>query len=590
MLKAGYISRIAGPFIVSKGMSGAHMNELVKVGEEGILGEIIQLEGETAAIQAYEETVGLKPGEEVIRIGKPLSVELGPGLVSQIFDGIQRPLIQLQQLFGPNIERGTFLPALDKERKWDFNPKIKKNEKITGGDILGVVTETSLIEHKVLVPPGVSGVLEDIVDEGAYSVTDAIAKVRARNEYIDLYMMHEWPVRNARPYRTSLAPTVPLITGQRIIDLFFPIAKGGVAALAGGFGTGKTVLVQTLMQWIDADIVILAGCGERGNEMVDLLERFPKLLDYKSGKPLIERTIIVANTSNMPIAAREASIYTTITIAEYYRDMGYSVLMLADSTSRWAEALREISGRLEEMPGEEGFPAYLASRLAGFYSRAGMVKCLGHNGEGSVSVIGVVSPPGGDFSEPVTRNTLRLTKIFWALDAALAHRRHYPAINWSISYSEYIRVIEKWFIDSSPDWPELRNKAVSLLQEEEKLREVVSLVGTEILGDEQRSIFEMAKMLKEYFLLQSASNPIDMFCPVTKTRDMLHLIIRFYDKAKLAMSQGIQLSQILSLEVVNDITRMKNVPSTVFDDACSRIDKKITEQFDQLMEKEEYVA
>jgi len=584
--KAGSIYRVAGPFILAKGMAGSRMYELVRVGDEGVMGEIIRLEGDTAAIQAYEETTGLRPGEEVRGTGKPLSVELGPGLIRQIFDGIQRPLLGIKELMGPHILRGASLPALDRERRWHFQPTAKKRERVVGGDTLGIVQETLMIEHRILVPPLINGVLEDIAPEGDYTVTEPIAEVRSGDEVEKLYLMHVWPVRKARPYKRALTSDTPLLTGQRIIDAFFPLVKGGIAALAGGFGTGKTVLIQTLMQWADADVVILAGCGERGNEMAEIVERFPRLRDFRSGQPLIDRTVIVANTSNMPIAAREASIYTAITIAEYYRDMGYDALMMADSTSRWAEALREISGRLEEMPGEEGFPAYLASRLAEFYARAGCVVGLGHEErQGSVTVVGAVSPPGGDFSEPVTRNTLSLSKVFWALDYALAHRRHYPAINWSLSYSEYVYVLEEWYTKLSSDWPDLREEAMSLLQEEENLREVVSLVGAEILGDEQRCIFEAAKMLKEYFLLQSAANPIDMFCPIEKTHQMLHLILRFYEKAKLAVRKGVPLSQVLALGVKEEMARMKNIAPSAFEEARSRIDREITEQFEQLIEQ-----
>ncbi|UCD26158.1 MAG: V-type ATP synthase subunit A, partial [Candidatus Bathyarchaeota archaeon] len=475
MSRGGTIFRVAGPFLLAKGMAGSRMYELVRVGEAGVIGEIIRLEGETAAIQAYEETAGMKPGEKVVGTGKPLSVELGPGLIGQIYDGIQRPLPVIENLIGPRIRRGVIPPALDRKKKWCFRPKVKKGARVVGGDAIGIVEETSLVKHIILVPPWVSGIVENIVSEGKYTVADSLAEVRTEGASEKLQLMHTWPVRRPRLYKRVLPSDVPLLTGQRIIDAYFPLAKGGTATIPGGFGTGKTVMLQTLAQWSDADIVILVGCGERGNEMADAVERFPDLKDFRSGQPLMNRTIIVANTSDMPIAAREASIHTAATLAEYYRDMGYDVALMADSTSRWAEALREVSGRLEEMPGEEGYPAYLASRLAEFYARAGRVKTMGSEERyGSITAIGAVSPPGGDFSEPVTGGTLRLTRVFWALDFALAHRRHFPAINWFMSYSEYMHPLEGWYENVGSDWPRLREEAMSLLKEEEELREIVS--------------------------------------------------------------------------------------------------------------------
>jgi V/A-type H+-transporting ATPase subunit A len=585
--KAGTVFRVAGPFIIAKGMTGSRMYELVTIGEAGVIGEIIRLEGETAAIQAYEETVGIKPREKVVGTGKPLSVELGPGLIGQIYDGIQRPLPTLQDLVGTNIKRGIIPPALDRKKKWHFQPTVSKGAQISGGDILGTVKETPLIEHKILAPPWISeGKIESIVHEDEYTVTDPIGKAETKDRIENLFLMHTWPVRKARPYKSMMPPDVPLLTGQRIIDAFFPIAKGGTATIPGGFGTGKTVMLQTLAQWADAEIVILVGCGERGNEMADVIERFPKLKDYRSGQPLMNRTIVVANTSDMPIAAREASIYTAASLAEYYRDMAYNVALMADSTSRWAEALREISGRLEEMPGEEGYPAYLGSRLAEFYSRAGRTRILGKEEKhGSVTAIGAVSPPGGDFSEPVTGGTLRITKVFWALDFALAHRRHFPAINWFMSYSEYLQSLEPWYENVGQDWVRLREEAMSLLKEEEELREIASLVGAEILGDKQRCVFEVAKMLKEYFLLQSAIHPVDMNCPIKKTYHLLRLILKFYEKAKLAIDSEIPLVRVLSLSVKEDLARMKIIRSEEFDEACSRVDAKMNEQFD-LIQKE----
>ena len=565
------------------------MYELVRVGEAGVIGEIIRLEGETAAIQAYEETTGIKPGEKVEGTGKPLSAELGPGLIGQIYDGIQRPLPVIQELVGPRIRRGVTPPALDRKKKWRFQPKVKKGASVLSGDIIGVVQETPLVQHRVLVPPTRAltikgGIVEDIVPEGEYTVTDPIAEIRTGDGLEKLYLMHTWPVRQPRPYKMTLPTDVSLLTGQRIIDAFFPIAKGGTATIPGGFGTGKTVMLETLAQWADADIVILVGCGERGNEMADVTERFPQLKDFRSGKPLMNRMSIVANTSDMPIAAREASIYTAITLAEYYRDMGYDVAVMADSTSRWAEALREISGRLEEMPGEEGYPAYLASRLAEFYARAGRVKTIGSEERyGSITAIGAVSPPGGDFSEPVTEDTLRLTRVFWALDFSLAHRRHFPAINWFMSYSEYMHVLESWYEKVGPDWARLREEAMSLLKKEEELREVVSLVGAEILGDKQRCVFEATKMVKEYFLLQNAFHPVDMYCSIKKTYEMLRLILKFYEKAKQAVELGVPLVKVLSLSVREDLARMKIIRPEEFDKASLEIDKKINEQFSQLV-------
>jgi len=584
--KAGTIFRVAGPFFLAKGMAGSRMYELVKVGEAGVIGEIIRLEGETAAIQAYEESSGIKLGEKVLGTGKPLSVELGPGLIGQIFDGIQRPLPAIQELIGFRIQRGVAPPSLDRSKKWHFQPKMKLGDRVINGDAIGMVKETPLVDHRILVPPWINGIIEHIVSEGDYKVTDPIAEVKTDYDSEQLYLMHNWPVRQPRPYDRTLPTNVPLLTGQRIIDAFFPLAKGGTATIPGGFGTGKTVMLQMLAQWADADIVILVGCGERGNEMADVVERFPTLEDFRSGEPLMKRTVIVANTSDMPIAAREASIYSGMTLAEYYRDMGYDVAVMADSTSRWAEALREISGRLEEMPGEEGYPAYLATRLAEFYARAGRVKTMSSEERyGSITAIGAVSPPGGDFSEPVTGNTLRLTRVFWALDFALAHRRHFPAINWFVSYSEYTQALEWWYENVGPHWSRLRDESMSLLKEEEELREVVSLVGAEILGDKQRNLFEAAKMLKEYFLLQSAFHPIDMYCPIKKNYQMLHLILKFYERAKLALDLEVTLDQVLSLSVREDLARMKIIRPDEFDKASQEIDEKINEQFDQLVKK-----
>ena len=579
----GTIHRIAGPFVIAKGMLGSRMFELVKVGEAGIIGEIIRLEGKTAAIQAYEETTGIKTGEEVVGTGKPLSVELGPGLIKQIYDGIQRPLPVIQNMTGPRIERGIIPPALDRKKKWCFTPTEKKGTRVIGGDIIGKIQETPLVEHRILVPPTVRGKIEEIASEGEYTVIDTVAKIRTGKDLEKLTLMQSWPVRLARPSKVTLPSEIPLLTGQRIIDAFFPLSKGGTTVISGGFGTGKTVLSQSLARCADADILILVGCGERGNEMADVIEKFPKLIDFRSEQPLVNRTIIIANTSDMPIAGREASIYSALTLAEYYRDMGYDTALMADSTSRWAEALREVSGRLEEMPGEEGYPAYLASRLAEFYARAGRVQTLGTEERyGSVTVVGAVSPPGGDFSEPVTEKTVRLTRVFWALDFSLAHRRHFPAINWFMSYSEYLQPLQQWYEKVGPEWRELREQAMTLLKEEEKLREVVSLVGAEILGDKQRVVFEAVKMLKEYFLLQSAFHPVDLYCPIRKTYLMLRLILKFYEKAREAVNSGVPLTNVLSLGVRQDLARMKIIKSEEFEEVSAQINEKIEKEFLQI--------
>ena len=583
VLSQGTIHRIAGPFIMAKNMPNSFMYELVRVGDAGIIGEIIRLEGNNAAIQAYEETIGIRTGEKVQGTGKPLSVELGPGLIKQVYDGIQRPLPVIQDLIGSRIERGLIPPALDRKKKWQFVPILKEGDQVLGGDILGNVAETSLVDHRILVPPKIQGTIKSVVHEGDYTVTEPIAEIKTEENTEKIFLMQSWPIRHARPSKSILSSELPLLTGQRIIDAFFPLSKGGTAVISGGFGTGKTVLSQSLARCADADILILVGCGERGNEMADVIEKFPQLNDFKSGEPLINKTILIANTSDMPIAGREASVYSALTLAEYYRDMGYDVAVMADSTSRWAEALREISGRLEEMPGEEGYPAYLASRLAEFYARAGRVLTIGSKERyGSVSVVGAVSPPGGDFSEPVTEKTIRLTRVFWALDFSLAHRRHFPAINWFMSYSEYLNSLQQWYETIGSNWKELREKAMNLLKEEEKLREVVSLVGEEMLGDKQRAVFEAVKMLKEYFLLQSAYHPVDLYCPMEKTYKMLELILKFYEKSIQAVNSGIPLSDILSLEVRQDLARMKIIKTDEFNDASLKINEKIDKNFDLL--------
>lgn len=515
----GKIIRISGPVIEADGMRGAKMYDVVRVGEENLIGEIIRLNEDNAIIQVYEDTVGLKPGEKVISTGMPLSVELGPGLLTNIYDGIQRPLPDIEKTTGEFIARGVEVPALDRKKKWLFKPKMRPGDVVNGCDVIGEVKETSIITHRIIVPPDIKGKLLSIEKEGNYTVEDDIAIVSTDKGDIKLQMMQKWPVRKPRPVVKKYDPSQPLITGQRVIDTFFPVAKGGTAAIPGGFGTGKTVMLHQLAKWSDAKVIVYVGCGERGNEMTDVLREFPELEDPSSGEPLMNRTVLIANTSNMPVAARDASVYTGITIAEYYRDMGYDVALMADSTSRLAEAMREISGRLEEMPGEEGYPAYLASRLAEFYERAGRVKLLGSKDkEGSVSVMGAVSPPGGDFSEPVAQNTLRIVKVFWALDSDLADRRHFPSINWLKSYSLYLDEIQTWWNkEIAPDWLKLRNRAMALLQKESELQEIVKLVGPDALPPRERALLESARMIREDFLQQSAFHEVDTYCSSKKT-------------------------------------------------------------------------
>ena len=584
MYKPGIIERIAGPVVVARDMLGAQMYELVKVAEAGLIGEVIRVEGDRATVQVYEETVGIKPGEHVERTGKPLSVELGPGMINQIYDGIQRPLPTLREIAGTFIERGVTSPALDRKKTWAFVPKVKAGQKIIGGDILGEVRETVLVTQRILVPPDVAGNIKTIAKESDYKVTDDVAEVETQNGVVKLQLMHMWPVRKARPIKSKLASVVPLVTGQRIMDFLFPIAKGGTAAIPGGFGTGKTVMQQQLAKWADAEIIVYVGCGERGNEMTEVLETFPELKDPRSGQPLMARTILVANTSNMPIAAREASVYTGITMAEYFRDMGYDVALMADSTSRWAEALREISGRLEEMPGEEGYPAYLASKLAEFYERAGRVEVLGSESRaGSISAVGAVSPSGGDFSEPVTQNTLRITKVFWALSKSLAERRHFPAIDWLTSYSLYLDSVEEWYrTKTKQPWKDLRRDAMSLLQRDEELREIVMLVGPDALSESQRATLEAARMIKEDFLMQSAQHPIDSYCSPEKTTEMIRLILKFHERMTKAVEQGVSLQRILDIPVRHDIARCKIEPSEGFGEVAKGIEQRLEDQFRQL--------
>ncbi|AAM02230.1 ATP synthase subunit A [Methanopyrus kandleri] len=584
----GEIVKIAGPVVEAVGCEGAKMYEVFRVGDEGLIGEVINIESDRATIQVYEETTGLQPGEPVKGTGELLSVELGPGLLTQIFDGIQRPLPEIRKEVGDFVERGILVSALDRKKKWEFTPKVKEGEKVEEGDVLGTVPETEFIEHKIMVPPGVSGEVIEIAADGEYTVEDTIAVIEdEEGEEHEVTMMQEWPVRKPRPYKRKLDPEEPLITGQRVIDTFFPVAKGGTAAIPGPFGSGKTVTQQQLAKWADAQVVVYIGCGERGNEMTEVLEDFPELEDPRTGRPLMERTILVANTSNMPVAAREACIYTGITMAEYYRDMGYDVALMADSTSRWAEALREISGRLEEMPGEEGYPAYLASRLAEFYERAGRVVCLGSDDRvGSVTVVGAVSPPGGDFSEPVTQNTLRIVKVFWALDSKLADRRHFPAINWLQSYSLYLDDVEKWWHEEiGGDWRELRDEAMEILQRESELEEIVQLVGPDALPESERLILEVARMIREDFLQQNAFHEVDTYCPPEKQYEMLKTILHFKERAEEAVDKGVPVDEILKLDVIDDIARMKVIPNEEAKEKIQEIRKKIDEQFEELIEE-----
>ena len=583
--KIGKITRISGPVIEADGMRGAKMYDVVRVGEENLIGEIIRLNKDNAVIQVYEDTVGLKPGEKVLTTGMPLSVELGPGLLTNIYDGIQRPLPAIMNKTGDFISRGVEANAIDRKKKWHFKPTARPGDKIKGCDVIGEVKETSIITHKIIIPPDLKGKLLSIKKEGDYTVEDDIAVVSTDKSDIKLQMLQKWPVRKPRPVAKKYDPTLPLITGQRIIDTFFPVAKGGTAAIPGGFGTGKTVMLHQLAKWSDAQVVIYVGCGERGNEMTDVLREFPLLEDPKSGEPLMNRTVLIANTSNMPVAARDASVYTGITIAEYYRDMGYDVALMADSTSRLAEAMREISGRLEEMPGEEGYPAYLASRLAEFYERSGRVKLLGSkNKEGSVSVMGAVSPPGGDFSEPVAQNTLRIVKVFWALDADLADRRHFPSINWLKSYSLHLDEVGTWWNkETGENWLKIRNKAMILLQKESELQEIVRLVGPDALPPRERALLESARMIREDFLQQSAFHEVDTYCPSKKQYEMLRLMLKFSDKIQDAVSKHVLIDDIISMKARENLARMKTVTNKDFEKRFLEMEKDLDEEIDILI-------
>jgi len=578
-MSAGRIVKVSGPLVVAEGMRDARMYDVVRVGHPKLIGEIIELRGDRASIQVYEETAGLGPGEPVVSTGQPLSVELGPGLIGSIYDGIQRPLDKIMEQTGAFIARGIEIPGLDHEKKWPFEPVVKVGDRVSGGDIIGTVRETTIVIHKIMIPPGISGVIEEIA-AGERTVDDVVARVRDGDRLHEIRMHQRWPVRMGRPYREKLAPEEPLITGQRVIDMFFPIAKGGTACVPGPFGSGKTVVQHQLAKWADADIIVYVGCGERGNEMTDVLMEFPELKDPKTGEPLMDRTVLIANTSNMPVAAREASIYTGITIAEYFRDMGYRVALMADSTSRWAEALREISGRLEEMPGEEGYPAYLGSRAAEFYERAGRVVCLGGaDREGSLTAIGAVSPAGGDMSDPVVQATLRLVKVFWGLDDRLAGRRHYPAINWLLSYSQYASRLDEYFRKNvGEEWPTLRTEAMALLQKEAELEEIVRLVGIDALSREDRLALETAKSIREDFLQQNAFDDRDTYTSQNKQYRLLRLILHFHRQAARAIQAGASLDKILSLPVREEIARAKLIPEdnlAAFDQIMANIEKGV---------------
>ena len=575
----GKIVKVAGPLIVAENMGDSKMYDVVRVSEKKLIGEIIELRGDKASIQVYEETSGLGPGENVYSTGMPLSVELAPGLIEGIFDGIQRPLNKLKEVAGDRIQRGVNVPALDHEKLWAFVPKVKEGGMVVAGDILGVVQENVVTEHRIMVPYGIEGKVVDI-KIGEFNIDQTIATIETKNGKKDVCMLQKWPVRKGRPYYEKLSPVMPLITGQRVVDTLFPIAKGGVAAVPGPFGSGKTVVQHQLAKWADADIIVYIGCGERGNEMTDVLNEFPELVDPRSGQPLMKRTVLIANTSDMPVAAREASIYTGITIAEYFRDMGYSVAIMADSTSRWAEALREMSGRLEEMPGEEGYPAYLSSRLAEFYERAGLVKVLGKaNKEGSITAIGAVSPPGGDLSEPVSQSTLRIVKVFWGLSAQLAYKRHFPAIDWLTSYSLYSDRLGDWYTENvDEEWTALRAETMKILQEEASLDEIVRLVGMDALSPADRLTMETAKSIREDYLHQNAFHEVDTYASLKKQFKMLKLIIENDKLCRNALSKGVELEDLMLLPIKEKIGRSKYIEEkdlASFDDLFKEMKQEI---------------
>jgi len=573
----GVIYRISGPVVTAVGIS-PRMYEVVRVGDEGLMGEVIELHGDQSVIQVYEETSGIKPGEPVIRTGQTLSVQLGPGLLTQIYDGIQRPLPKLEETMGVFITRGVDADGLDLERKWEFNAVAKKGDEVSSGQVIGKVQETETIEHRVMVPPNVSGKVKSI-KSGTFNITEPVCVL---DDGTEIAMMQEWPVRHPRPFVQKYAPDVPLITGQRILDFLFPLAKGGTAGIPGPFGSGKTVTQQQLAKWSDAQIVVYIGCGERGNEMTEVLDEFPHLIDPNTNKPLMNRTVMIANTSNMPVAAREASVYTGITIAEYFRDMGYNVALMADSTSRWAEAMREISSRLEEMPGEEGYPAYLSSRLAEFYERAGRVETLSGS-DGSVSVIGAVSPPGGDISEPVSQGTLRIVKVFWGLDAGLARQRHFPAINWLNSYSLYPQALDQWYRDNiAPDFPEVRTEISTLLQIESELQEIVQLVGSDALPVDQQLTLEVARMIREFFLQQNAFHDVDTFSDLDLQYHMAKAILSFQEEAKKAIAGGAQLEDVVNVPARTDLMRGRFEKG--YEEKISDLVSEMNKQIDASME------
>ena len=584
-MKVGKIIKVSGPLVVAEGMDEANVYDVVQVSDNKLIGEIIEMRGDRASIQVYEETVGIGPGEPVYSTGEPLSVELGPGLLEAMFDGIQRPLKEFQEVAGDYLNKGVAVPSLNRERKWEFEPVVSAGEKVEAGDIIGTVQETSVISHKIMIPLGVEGTLKSI-EKGSFTVTDTVAVVETANGDVNVQLMQKWPVRRGRKYKQKLNPEAPLVTGQRVIDTFFPVTKGGTACVPGPFGSGKTVVQHQLAKWADAQIIVYGGCGERGNEMTDVLMEFPEIIDPNTGQSLMKRTVLIANTSNMPVAAREASIYTGITIAEYFRDMGYSVAIMADSTSRWAEALREMSGRLEEMPGDEGYPAYLGSRAADFYERSGKVICLGKDGrEGALTVIGAVSPPGGDISEPVSQATLRIVKVFWGLDANLAYRRHFPAINWLNSYSLYQTKVDSWMdVNVGPEFSQNRKRAMALLQEESSLQEIVRLVGRDTLSEKDQLKLEVAKSIREDYLQQNAFMESDTYTSLTKQDKMLQLVLKFYDEGNRGLESGAYLKEISEMPVREKIARAKYMPESDLD-KMNDILNEIENEVDNLINK-----
>ena len=588
-MSKGTIKKVAGPLVIAEGMRDANMYDVVRVSNQRLIGEIIEMHGDEASVQVYEETSGLGPGEPVESTDAPLSVELGPGLITSIYDGIQRPLDDIMKVSGTNLKRGVEVPSLKRDIKWNFEPVVKAGEEVEAGDILGTVQETIVVNHKIMVPYGIKGKVKEI-KAGEFTVEEVVAVIETENGEKELTMMQKWPVRRGRPYLKKLPPEMPLVTGQRVVDTFFPIAKGGVAAVPGPFGSGKTVIQHQLAKWADADIVVYIGCGERGNEMTDVLNEFPELKDPKTGQSLMERTVLIANTSDMPVAAREASIYTGITIAEYFRDMGYSVALMADSTSRWAEALREMSGRLEEMPGEEGYPAYLGSRLAQFYERAGHVISLGKDKrEGALSVIGAVSPPGGDISEPVSQATLRIVKVFWGLDSALAYKRHFPAINWLTSYSLYLDNMEDWFnTQVASDWMENRQKLMGLLQDEAELEEIVKMVGMDALSPTDRLKMEAARSIREDFLHQNSFHEIDTYTPLRKQYLMMKLVLAFYEKSVDALNKGADMNALIAMPVREKIGRYKYTTDADIENEYKNVEEELDKEVAAAFGKEDF--